>query len=821
MEEMNEALVGVENNQERKVPKYLVYDWSLNVKTQEFRCDPAAQNLFFGETFSVIPSSKLIDLIPKKQRLRVKSIFHEVLSAGEERYFHCCFLSPKCVFIYVEVNVYRTGEHELKGTLSPCLSVSSAHEAAEIFYSVFENPHHGILITDSNTRILACNQHFEAMSGYLRNEMFGLKTNIFNSATHDEDYYKDLWGNLKRNGYWSGVVLSRDAKGSIFPQNLTIQSISPNEEDEYYIGFGTDLSSNLGLLEDVESGGVDLLTQLPTAESFLFELKQKCTQVNRHSTVLVAAIKPKFSFSNLLEQKRQFARYLKEHTNVLCCGYMPNEQFLVCFPVSFEHPKQRVRDVAKTLTMLFQSFKAAPSDIYEALKASFIGISIYGVDAESPNSLISHACQAMLELHSSEQRKISFYDRSIHRQIERKKRLEAHFRECLKQGNVSVYFQPLLSATTQQVEKFEALCRLPELEGEDVSSEEYISIAEDLNLIVQLDDLVCRLAFRQFNRLKNVFGDHIGLCVNRSFHTDLAVYDVIQQVAIIIDDEGMDAEKLTLEFTEIAHLESDQESMRIIQFLRDSGVTIAVDEFGTGSSSFQHLKEKFFDELKIDRVFISGVEMGTREYSIVKALIRLAKKLDLSVIAEGVETISEFNMVMSLGVDYIQGHLLAKPENLESILTNEQYCQWPENTAQPTSQSVAMLANKHSSHLDPSDPLSLVYQYFQDGTADYIPVVDGKKCVGVIDREHLNLHMTPNMGTDLESSKERGMWNKTANRMLSPIHTTLDWSTDTSEIEQLLSEEAAFPWVLVDDHGHYKGLIEMKSVLNYLVSGDR
>ncbi|KOO11065.1 hypothetical protein AKJ18_31025, partial [Vibrio xuii] len=86
--------------------------------------------------------------------------------------------------------------------------------------------------------------------------------------------------------------------------------------------------------------------------------------------------------------------------------------------------------------------------------------------------------------------------------------------------------------------------------------------------------------FRQFNRLKNVFGDHIGLCVNRSFHTDLAVYDVIQQVAIIIDDEGMDAEKLTLEFTEIAHLESDQESMRIIQFLRDSGVTIAVDEFG-------------------------------------------------------------------------------------------------------------------------------------------------------------------------------------------------------------------------------------------------
>lgn len=817
MEETIGALSVVGSNLAQKALKYLVFDWSLDVESQQFQCDRAAQNLLFGETFSVLTTKKLISLIPKTQRNSVKRVIDEVLYSGEERYFHCCLLSPRQLFTYVEVNVYRSEMHKLKGTLSPCLNVSSASEAAQIFYSVFANQHHGVVVTDSVTRILACNQHFEEMSGYLRNEIVGLKTNIFNSSSHDERYYQELWDNLKRDGFWSGVVLSRHAKGHVFPQKLTIQSISPGGTRNYYIGFSSDLSSSLDQLEDIESGGVELLTQLPTVESFQSELERQFTQLDQHSTILVAVIRPEFTSTNVLECKRQFAIYLNENTNVLSSGYMLNGLFLACLPVSFEYLGRRVRDVAKTLSTLFHSFKLAPAPVYDALKAGSIGISIYGFDAESSSSLVSHAWRAMSEFHSGERRKISFYDRGIHEQIERKKKLEAHVKESLETENIIVHFQPIVSVKTQRVEKFEALCRFPDLDGETVSPQEYINIAEDLNVVVELDDLVCRLAFRQLNKLKQVYGEHISLSVNRSFNTHSDVYEVLKQVESVIREEALDPEKLTIEFTESAFFEGNKESVCVIQSLRSAGVSIAVDDFGAGCSSLRYLREKFFDVLKIDRAFITGLEVGTREYSIVKAIIQLAKRLDLAVVAEGVETLEELNVVVTLGVDYIQGFLFAKPERLEDILSSEHYCGWPKQLKETAHRSLAILANKHTYHLDPSDTLALVYRYFQNSIHDYIPVVDEKKCVGLISRAQLNLHMTPSMGTDIETNKEKGMWNKKVNRMQIPICTTLDWETKASDVEKLVASEVPFPWVLVDEHGHYKGLVEMHSVLNFLV----
>jgi len=114
---------------------------------------------------------------------------------------------------------------------------------------------------------------------------------------------------------------------------------------------------------------------------------------------------------------------------------------------------------------------------------------------------------------------------------------------------------------------------------------------------------------------------------------------------------------------------------------------------------------------------------------------------------------------------------------------------------------------EHSHHVDAGEPLSLVYQYFADGFNDYLPVVEDKVCVGYIDRANMNLHLTPNMGTDLESNKENAYWHKPANRLMLPVKTKVAWDTAQSEITRLVAQATPFPWILVDEQGLFKGIV--------------
>ncbi|WP_394144262.1 EAL domain-containing protein [Vibrio atypicus] len=808
-----------QNSAALKLPKYVVYDWEMDIKNQTFICDEQGQMFIFGQVLQSLSVTKLLRLVPAQQRAKVKEVFQKVLLSGGDEFLHCCLLTPNSLFIYVELSISRIDEHHLKGTISPCLIVPSAHEAAEIFYSVFENKHHGVVVTDLETRILACNQYFEQMTGYLRNELVGLKTNIFNSSSHDDSHYNDLWGSVNQNGYWSGVLLSRHANGRVFPQNLTIHKIAPGNGQEYFIGFGTDLSSDLAQIEDIESGGVDLLTQLPTTDAFLEELSRKCDLIDGPNTLLVIAIQPNFDSEDSKALKQEFSKYLKDKTSALFVGYMDNGRFLACLPVSLAHPSQRVRDIAKSLTTFFHCFKHSDKAVYEALKNGLLGVSVYGADAKTSNRLISHACQAILELHSGESRRIAFYDREVHLQLERKKRIESHVKKVLAEENIEVYFQPIIDVKLNRIAKFEVLCRFPVLEGEVVSTQDYILVAEDTGKIVELDDLVCRLAFQHFQSLKAVFGEHVGLSINRSLNTEIGVVEVLKQTALALDKEGMPTDKLTIEFTESALLKNDEHSTQVLQMLRDTGVEVAVDDFGSGYASFQYLKEHCFDVLKIDRQFISDLALNTREYRIVGALIQLAHQLNLKVVAEGVETEEELNVVRELGADYVQGYLFAKPKPLNKILNDESYGHWPFLKPAKPSGTLLSLVSKHAHHLDPGDPLSLAYQYFEHHSGDYLPVVDGKVCVGLLTRSIMNLHMTPGMGTDLENNKERENWHKSVNRMMTPISRVIDCQTPTSEMAELSSQGNSFPWVLVDDAGSFKGLVEMKTAFEFFSQG--
>jgi len=808
-----------EKKRNARKTKYATYDWHLNLKTQVLELDDEAKALLLGDASKQLSAKSLFDLLPKSQRPVVKEAFQSALSSGLRTYTHCCLMNDGNLFAYAEIVIDRVSAQELKGTLSPCLNISSKHEAAEIFYSVFENAHHGVIVTDSETRILACNRHFETLTGYLRNEIVGLKTNLFNAGKHSKAYYQQLWEQVQSSGHWSGTILSRRADGSVFPQELTIHKVKPGNGEVFFVGFSSDLSGQLDRIEDIESGGIDLLTQLPSKETFLAQSSEVCQLLESGQGVVVLAIQPTFRQESAQEIKRQFASYLRDNTKVLSCGYIGHDCFVVTLAYSFQQPTQVVSGIGRSIKKLFHSFKHAPLQVATALKEGITGVSVFDVDANSPNRMVSHAYQALLELHSGQARRINFYDRNIHNQIERKKTLEEFVTRTIDKKAIEVYFQPIVDITKNQIDKFEALCRFPVEDGLDATTEELISVVEELDKVVQLDDAVLSSAVEQLPELQKLFGSQVKLSLNRSLRTSTDLNEILERTAMLLDIAKVKPESITLEFTESAYFESDEQNKQVLSFLRDAGVSIAVDDFGTGSASFRYLKECYFDILKIDRVFIRNITFQSRQYYIVQSLIQLAKQLDLKVIAEGVETEQELKILRGLGADYIQGYYFSKPLPLSELREVTDFCQLPVTHSDVEADTLFHLV-EHGHHVDAGDCLSLIYQYFADGFNDYLPVVEDKVCVGYIDRVNMNLHLTPNMGTDRESNKEQAYWHKPANRIMVAVQTTLLWDTPQAKIGHLIKKNTAFPWVLVDDQGLFKGIISSKTVLEYLASNN-
>lgn len=797
--------------------KYPIYDWYVNLKTQVFECDSQAKAMLVGSSGDVLTAKTLFQLLPNPQRVLIKQAFQTAINTKQRTFAHCCILDDKNLFTYVDIAIDSIGPHELRGTLSPCLSLPSEYEAADLFYSLFENAHHGIVVTDSETRILACNRYFETLTGYLRNELVGLRTQIFNAGEHSESYYREMWTHVHENGFWKGIILSRHANGEAVPHELTIQKVHFADDQVYYVGYSSDLSGEFQRLEDQESGGVDLLTQLPSKETFLNRLNECCSDAVARKGLVVLAIQPKFKESGAQDTKRQFASYLKDNSHVITSGYLGNGCFIVCLAFDAQFSSQIASDIGRAITQLFQSFKHAQAPVAMALKAGVTGVSVWNVDATKPSQLVSHAYQALLELHSGQARRINFYDREMHRQVERKKHLENHVLTSLERGDVQVYFQPIVDIQRQRIDKFEALCRFPSCEEFAASTQELVEIVEDLDKVVELDDLVLLSALEQLPDLQDKFGDHVSISVNRSLRSTVELNDILQRAASILDKQQMNPELLTLEFTESAFFKSNSHNKHLLSLLRDAGVKIAVDDFGTGCASFKYLKENYFDILKIDREFIQQLSLQTRQYEIVVALIRLAKRLNLIVIAEGVETEQELQVLYDLGVEFVQGYYFSKPLPLDELEPIDSLFKSGETTKAIAPDSIGHLVQS-THHIDPGEPLSLIYQYFLDDELGCLPIVEDKICVGYIDRQSMNLHLTTNMGTDHESNKEHGYWSKPANRIMLPVMTEIDWHTPQSKIASLVRQSNPFPWCLIDEHGHFKGLITSDVILSTLAN---
>jgi diguanylate cyclase len=289
-----------------------------------------------------------------------------------------------------------------------------------------------------------------------------------------------------------------------------------------------------------------------------------------------------------------------------------------------------------------------------------MGVSLFPGDAATAEALLKNADAAMHHGKKSSSNAIEFFKKSISTRAAKHLSMETDLRKALERGEFTLNYQPRLRVDDMQVEAVEALVRWWHPTRGFVPPDEFIPLAEQTGLIVDIGDWVLREACAQARRWRDAGQVNWQVAVNVS-GVQFRDGSLVERVTRAIDAAGIDSRMIELEFTEGALIEYSAVVSKAVKALKTLGVATALDDFGTGYSSLSYLRHFPIDTLKIDRVFVRDIVSRSGNTPLVDAIIAMAKSLGLSTVAEGVETESQWQYLKSRHANQVQGFLFCQP----------------------------------------------------------------------------------------------------------------------------------------------------------------
>ncbi|MCS0179398.1 EAL domain-containing protein [Vibrio alginolyticus] len=797
-----------------------VIEWSYDIDTREFECDQQGMAKAFGISTPVTSLNNLFDHMLMGQQETLKQRILEVELFGGRGRFSCCMMLKNVNLVHVTISFERLNKRIIQGTIIPQLTITGCEELAKILETIFDLPNVGVLVADEDTRILGCNRAFELQMGYQNRDLVGLKTHIFSTSHHSQAFYDQLWQQINDEGCWCGNLLSKTANGSNQAHHLCIYRLTFHSGRILYLGFSTDISASLLWMKNRCEQQHDWAAFLPTRKEFELQLANLANESRNKELNIVMTLRPKFSERYLLEQQLGFADFIMRSRYTSIAGQLSRDVFVVCLQTPHCQWLSPVRLIQIAMKGFFNELRnEMGTKMHATIVKGQTGVSILGYDTNRPRQALAHAAQAMLSSISGEGSYFNFYDSELHSELVKRQHLEAFLEAQIESGLVDVYFQPIIDVQTGSVVKFEALARFYD-ENDAYCTQKMIAIIEDLELIAALDDVVCQAALKHFPRLQEIYGEEVGVTINRSLNTKLDSLQILQRSHDLIKASGVDPKRVTIELTETAYFEQDEEHTRALEEVRKEGIEIAIDDFGTGYSSFSYLEKGQFDLLKIDRKFIKNIHKGSTSYNIVKMVTELAQQMNVKVVAEGVESKQELQVLAEIGVDYMQGFLFSAAVPVDLMDKADSYEHLFSDIAIEPKQSDVLQSLSHEQvrSMDPGEPLSLAVEYMNLNPSSPLVVLNENRCVGLITKETVNLHLTPSMGTERETERESRIWKRPVNQIMSTEFVLVDEDLPVSVIRELVKTGIRFPWVLCNTKEEYRGVLTQEDALKYLAS---
>jgi diguanylate cyclase (GGDEF)-like protein len=322
-----------------------------------------------------------------------------------------------------------------------------------------------------------------------------------------------------------------------------------------------------------------------------------------------------------------------------------------------EHKKEAGNVAETILERLSQTFTLAGQEIF--ITAS-IGIALYPRDGTEIEDLLNHANTAMTKASQQGGDQYQFYSAAFNVGSSDRLSLQSELRHALEREELQVYYQPQVSLQTGEIIGTEALVRWLHPERGLVSPAKFIPIAEETGLIIPIGEWVLQTACKQTKLWQNSGFASLQVSVNLSSR-QFSQIDLRKQLVQILMETGLDPKYIEVELTESMLVQNTEVAIRRLNALKSLGVKIAIDDFGTGYSSLSYLQQFPFDILKIDRCFIQDITNNPHNAAITKAIIEMAKSLNLKLIAEGVETPEELSFICRQDCDAMQGYLFSRP----------------------------------------------------------------------------------------------------------------------------------------------------------------
>ncbi len=561
------------------------------------------------------------------------------------------------------------GERYIWSIIEDISERKRAEEEMQLASLVYTNSSEAMSVSDADNVILAINPAFAKLTGYSKEEAIGKKTSILRSGRHDLAFYESMWETIRQTGHWHGEVWERRKNGEQFIVLLTINTIL-NEDGSVHrrVAQFLDISEKKKSEELIWlQANFDPLTGLPNRHMFLDRLQQEIKKAHRTGLPLALIFLDLDHFKEvndtlghamgdqlLKEVAARLTSSVRETDTVVRLG--GDEFTLILSELEDTHIVERV--ARKLLDRLVEPFKLGEDLTY--VSAS-IGITFYPDDAADIDSLIKHADQAMYAAKQQGRNRYNYFTHSMQLAVEKRMRLANDLRGAVAGQQFSLYYQPIVELVSGQVHKAEALIRWEHPKLGRISPADFIPIAEETGLIIDIGNWVFFEAARQVKQWRLHYHPDFQISINKSpvqFRSDAGHDSLwISHLATL----GLPGHSMVVEITEGLLMDiGDVVSQHLLAF-RDAGIQVALDDFGTGYSALSYLKKFDIDYLKIDQSFVRNLAIDSPDLALCEAIIVMAHKLGIKVVAEGVETTLQRDLLARAGCDYVQGYLYACP----------------------------------------------------------------------------------------------------------------------------------------------------------------
>jgi diguanylate cyclase (GGDEF)-like protein/PAS domain S-box-containing protein len=536
------------------------------------------------------------------------------------------------------------------------------------FKNIFNSANEAIVITNLDGNICDINLAYETITGYSREEVIGNTPAKVKSNRHDQSFYQKMWHSLKTEGCWEGEIWDRRKNGEIFPKWLSINTIyNVHNEANYYVGFFSDISEKkVAENKLIDLAYFDPLTKLLNRSHFRERLLHSLEVATRRKDNLILLFIDLDRFKDvndtfghtigdllLIKVAKKLKKILR---NVDTIARIGGDEFTVILS-----EVNNLNEITSIVNKIINSL-CTPFFIqnHEIMIAASIGIATYPDDGIDVDTLISNADAAMYCAKSKGGSNFQFFSEEINQRNQKRSHLEKNLRRAIKNNEFELYYQPQIDIINKKVTGAEALIRWNDPHNGLISPIDFIPVAEETGMIIEIGawvcDQICQFIRRCLDRQMQV----IPIAMNLSA-VQFRDGSLISMIRSTLKKSAIATSLVELEITESAIMENTDQVVKTLKEFRDMGFHISIDDFGTGYSSLAYLKKLPIDKLKIDREFIRNLPENRDDIVLTTTMINLAKNFSLEVLAEGVETEEQINFLHKSGCRYVQGFYHSKP----------------------------------------------------------------------------------------------------------------------------------------------------------------